>query len=146
MVATVEKLLSMDVEAVISGLASIDLLRCYSVLYLNGAAPATCGAKQREYFDEIRKTGLDKAKKYIMAKERTCKPKNNGILIIRNYGTILASEMTDDVALYLLKNGLLTPSDFEVMPNPSNSGCVKQVDSDGTEKPKRTRKQVNKIK
>lgn len=116
MLATVEKILSMEVEAVISSPASLDLLKCYSKLYLGGASPRTCAVSQRTYYDELKKTGINRAKRYEMAQIRTCEPKHKGTFQVRNYGFVISSQMTDEQAIYMLNNKLLTESDFIKLP------------------------------
>ena len=116
MLATVEKILSMEVEAVISSPASLDLLKCYSKLYLGGASPRTCAVSQRTYYDELKKTGINRAKRYDMAQIRTCEPKHKGTIMVRGYGFVICSQMTDEVALYLLNNKMLNESDFIKLP------------------------------
>ena len=116
MLATVEKILSMEVEAVISSPASLDLLKCYSKLYLGGASPRTCAVSQRTYYDELKKTGINRAKRYDMAQIRTCEPKHKGTFQVRNYGFVISSQMTDEQAIYMLNNKLLTESDFIKLP------------------------------
>ena len=117
MLAIVEKILSMEVEAVISSPASLDLLKCYSKLYLGGASPRTCAVSQRNYYDELKKTGINRAKRYDMAQIRTCEPKHKGTFQVRNYGFVISSQMTDEQAIYMLNNKLLTESDFIKLPN-----------------------------
>ena len=117
MLATVEKILSMEVEAVISSPASLDLLKCYSKLYLGGASPRTCAVSQRTYYDELKKTGINRAKRYDMAQIRTCEPKHKGTFQVRNYGFVISSQMTDEQAIYMLNNKLLTESDFIKLPD-----------------------------
>lgn len=116
MLATVEKILSMEVEAVISSPASLDLLKCYSKLYLGGASPRTCAVSQRTYYDELKKTGINRAKRYEMAQIRTCEPKHKGTIMVRGYGFVICSQMTDEQAIYMLNNKLLTESDFIKLP------------------------------
>ena len=128
MLATVEKILSMEVEAVISSPASLDLLKCYSKLYLGGASPRTCAVSQRTYYDELKKTGINRAKRYEMAQIRTCEPKHKGTIMVRGYGFVICSQMTDEVALYLLNNKLLNESDFIKLPETYSQKQAKVAD------------------
>ena len=128
MLATVEKILSMEVEAVISSPASLDLLKCYSKLYLGGASPRTCAVSQRTYYDELKKTGINRAKRYEMAQLRTCEPKHKGTIMVRGYGFVICSQMTDEVALYLLNNKLLNESDFIKLPESYSQKQAKVAD------------------
>jgi len=71
---TVTRLLSMEVEAIMSSTASLDLIRCYSFMYLVGAQPGGCEASQRRYYTELNLTGLQKAQEMDELQKRTCKP------------------------------------------------------------------------
>ena len=147
MLATVEKILSMEVEAVISSPASLDLLKCYSKLYLGGASPRTCAVSQRTYYDELKKTGINRAKIYEMAQIRTCEPKHKGTFQVRNYGFVISSQMTDEQAIYMLNNKLLTESDFIKLPNGYNqtqSQVAEVVDEVISEVVEKTEKQPKK--
>ena len=128
MLAIVEKILSMEVEAVISSPASLDLLKCYSKLYLGGASPRTCAVSQRTYYDELKKTGINRAKRYDMAQIRTCEPKHKGTFQVRNYGFVISSQMTDEQAIYMLNNKLLTESDFIKLPDGYSQKQTKVAD------------------
>ena len=116
MLATVEKILSMEVEAVISSPASLDLIKAYSQLYCNGFLCRSCADAQRGYYRQLMIDGIEKAKKYDMAQIRTCEPKHKGTIMVRGYGFVICSQMTDEVALYLLNNKMLNESDFIKLP------------------------------
>lgn len=117
MLATVEKILSMEVEAVISSPASLDLIKAYSQLYCNGFLCRSCADAQRGYYRQLMIDGIEKAKKYEMAQIRTCEPKHKGTFQVRNYGFVISSQMTDEQAIYMLNNKLLTESDFIKLPH-----------------------------
>lgn len=115
MIYRVKSILSMDVEEVIASSHSLELLKIYSLLYLNGGQPRTCSRSQRAYFLELQTTGLDKAAKYNTIMERTNKPNWKGLRFI--WGDHYSNEtLTDEQAIKLLKNGGLRESDFEKLP------------------------------
>lgn len=123
-VEKVKYLLSRNVEDIISSTDSLDLIRCYSILYLNGQQCRFCAASQRSYYNEFVRTGLKKAKEMDEAKNRTCVPNwgkgctnNNGLKFIHKEGNFYSSlYITDAQALSLLNRGLLSESDFDVLP------------------------------
>jgi len=124
-VEKVKYLLSRNVEDIIASTDSLDLIRCYSMLYLNGQQCRYCAASQKSYYNELVKTGLQKAKEMDEAKNRTCVPNwgkgctnNNGLKCIRQDGNAFYSSLyiTDAQALSLLNRGLLSESDFDVLP------------------------------
>ena len=117
MLATVEKILSMEVEAVISSPASLDLIKAYSQLYCNGFLCRSCADAQRGYYRQLMIDGIEKAKKYDMTQIRTCEPKHKGTIMVRGYGFVICSQMTDEQATYMLNNKLLTESDFIKLPD-----------------------------
>ena len=117
MVSTVTRILSMQVEDIIKSSACLDLMKCYSKLYLNGAAPRSCEASQRYYFAELQKNGIEKAKRYEMTQIRTCKPAFGGNLYISKYGFVHGEMITDEQAIYLLTNKLLPESMFAKLPD-----------------------------
>lgn len=123
-VEKVKYLLSRNVEDIIASTDSLDLLRCYSNLYMNGQQCRSCAASQRSYYNELVRTGLKKAKEMDEAKNRTCKPNwgkgctnNNGLKFIHKEGNFYSSlHITDAQALSLLNRGLLSESDFDELP------------------------------
>ena len=128
MLATVEKILSMEVEAVISSPASLDLIKAYSQLYCNGFLCRSCADAQRGYYRQLMIDGIEKAKKYDMAQIRTCEPKHKGTFQVRNYGFVISSQMTDEQAIYMLNNKLLTESDFIKLPEAYSQKQAKVAD------------------
>jgi len=110
----IKEILSKDVEEVIASSLSLDLLKIYSSLYLNGAQPKTCSKIQRVYYNELKLTGLKRAANYTVM-ERTCKPKWSGLRFI--WGDHYSDEtLTDEQAIKLLKNKGLQERDFEILP------------------------------
>ena len=120
MLETVVNILMMDVESVISSPKSVELLRCYSKLYLNGGTPHYCAESQRRYYEELKRTGIERAKKYDMVQIRTCELKHKGNVLVQKYGFVYSDTLTDDIALYLLNNKLLSESDFTKLPDGYN--------------------------
>ena len=124
-VEKVKYLLSRNVEDIITSTDSLDLIRCYSILYLNGQQCRFCAASQRSYYNELVRTGLKKAKEMDEAKNRTCVPNwgkgctnNNGLKFIHKEGNFYSSLLiTDEQAISLLNRGLLSESDFDVLPD-----------------------------
>lgn len=105
------------VGEVIASQASLDLIYCYSKLYLNGAQCSTCEVSMRKYYNELENTGLIMAEKFDNLKNRTCKPAWNGNKYIPKAARHYSSEyITDDEAVDLLNRGILTANDFDTLP------------------------------
>lgn len=123
-VELVKDLLSKDVEAVIASTDSLNLIRCYSILYVEGRQCRGCADSQRGYYRQLFLTGLQKAKEMDKLNERTCKPNwgkgctdNNGLKFIHKEGRHYSSlYITDEQATSLLTRGLINESDFDVLP------------------------------
>ena len=118
MVKDVELILSKDVGEVIASPLSLKLLRCYSTLYLGGKAPRTCSNSQRKYYQQLKKNGIEMAKKLTKAEARTCTPAWKGLKYIpkaaRHYSS---NTLTDEEARALLDKGFLKESDFNKLPD-----------------------------
>ena len=67
MIEIVKKLINTDIEDIIKSSMSLDLLNCYSKLFLNGGQPNLCEKCIRDYYRKIVTEGLEKAK--IMAEK-----------------------------------------------------------------------------
>ena len=63
-----------------------------------------------------------------MAQIRTCEPKHKGTFQVRNYGFVISSQMTDEQAIYMLNNKLLTESDFIKLPDGYSQKQAKVAD------------------
>lgn len=121
----VQRIVAKSVEEVISSPLSLDLLRCYSILYLNGSEPRTCAKSQRSYYTEICLTGITKAMEYDKKVTRICKPAWDGIkyVIVQENPTtrralhVSSEYITDDQARVFLAKGALTENDFKVLPD-----------------------------
>mgnify|MGYP001172527085 CR=1 FL=1 len=124
LIEKVQRILARSVEEVISSPLSLDLLECYSKLYINGAQPRSCAGSMRKYYAELTKTGVQKAMELNQTKERTCKPAWKGLKYIivkeNDYaakGMHVSSEhITDEQAKKYLRIGALVESDFEILP------------------------------
>lgn len=119
MVAEVVKLLNSDIQEIItSPELSLSLLRCYSVMYINGASPRACEASQRMYFDKLKVDGMARAELMEKVKVRTCQPAWVGLkyspIVMRH---ILPELLYDEIAIDYLKSGALKESDFDVLPD-----------------------------
>jgi len=109
----VKKILLHEIQEIIkSPELSMLLLSTYSKLYLNGGQPRSCERSQREYFNEIKKTGMEKA-----GKKKTCVAKWNGNKYVASMASHLNSgNITDDQAIKALVGGHLKESDFLELP------------------------------
>lgn len=141
MIKNVEILKSMDIDSILkSGEYTMLLLRTYSALFLNGAAPGTCSSCMRNYHLKIIKEGKMKAELLEKVKARTCVPNWKGQKFVRailKNGKMITihqhidSEMlTDEKANELLKSGALTKDDFKQLPE----GQEKEVKKAGRPK------------
>lgn len=118
MIEKVKEIIDKELKDVLlDGSLSMQLLRCYSVLYLNGAAPRGCSQSQKKYYYQIKKSGMEKAAEYNKKKESINVPNWNGIKYSRILNGHISSEnLTDERALELLKNGALKNKDFKKLP------------------------------
>ncbi len=149
--STYNYLMSRDVESIISSPDSLQLLRLYSVLYLDGGQPRTCVRSQRAYYNELKNTGKMKAELMEKVKNRTCIPNWKGRrYIMGNF--YLDTLITDEQAMHLLSHKYLSPNDFKKLPDgfADNSEIKEPVNevSTGTNEVKRveTRGRKPKIK
>lgn len=118
MFSELKNLLQKDFEDIIKSSDSLQLLRFYSILYLNGAQPKTCTQSQREYFTQLQLNGIMKAEQYDEINKRTCKPKWVGLKFIPSQGRHFSNEFITDIqATGLLQKGVLKESDFIVLPD-----------------------------
>lgn len=117
MTEQVREVLDKSFEEVNASSLILSLLSIYSKLYLNGAQPGTCGACHRDYYNQLKNNGMELAKQYEEAKNRTCKPSWNGIKYINATARHWNSELlTDKEATNLLEKGFLKSSDFSILP------------------------------
>lgn len=132
-VERVTNLLSKNVEVIIASTDSLELLRCYSTLYMDGRQCRSCANSQRDYYQHLSLTGLQKAKEMDEIKARTCQPNwgkgctnDNGLKFIHAEGNHYSSlHITDAQAISLLNRGLLNESDFDVLPEGYNKPLPK---------------------
>lgn len=117
MIEKLKKVINTPFEEVVASSLVLDLLDCYSKLYLNGGNPGGCTQCHRTYYNELKKDGMERALNYEEIKNRTCKPAWNGLKYIsataRHWNDKL---ITDKDAVYLLENKHVTEKDFEILP------------------------------
>lgn len=117
MVEKVKYLLSRSIEEIISSSDSIDLIRCYSQIYQNGAQCGWCSASQNRYYKRLKQDGIIMAQKYEEIKKRTCVPAWKGNRYVPATGKHWNSEfITDEDAIYLLTEGHITEEKFTKLP------------------------------
>lgn len=117
MTEQVREVLDKSFEEVQASSLILGLLTVYSKLYLNGGYPGTCGACHRDYYNQLKNNGMELAKQYEEAKNRTCKPAWNGLIYIRDTARHWNSELlTDKEAMMLLEKGFLKSADFSILP------------------------------
>lgn len=122
MLKEINEILSKDVEEVIASPLSLQLLRIYSKLYLNGGQPGVCAKSQRLYYNKLKED-------YQMNTEilnRTCVPNFEGLKyipgvfkdgkLIAGHVHVMGATLTDAQAIKYLENGVLKESDFKVLP------------------------------
>ena len=144
----VNNLISKNVEEIIASTDSLELLRCYSILYNEGRQCRSCANSQRDYYKQLSLNGLQKAKEMDEIKIRTCQPNwgkgctnNNGLKFIHKEGNHYSSlYITDDQAISLLNRGLLNESDFDVLPEGYSKPLPKFEETPEPKKVKRTLK------
>lgn len=113
----VSEVINKSFEEVSASSLILTLLNCYSKLYLNGADPGTCGKCHQDFYIQLKKNGMELAKLYEEAKNRTCKPAWSGLKYIPATARHWNDELiTDKDAVYLLDNGFCKASDFETLP------------------------------
>lgn len=129
----VSELLKHEVgEVIASPVLIMQLLSVYSVLYLNGANPGTCGKCHKDYFYKLKSNGMERAKEYDEAKNRTCQPKWKGLKFInkpvcRHFNNEL---ITDAQAISLLDAGFLKPEDFIKLPENWNDQLGRVIEAE----------------
>lgn len=117
MINKVKEVLSKSFEEVSASSLVLTLLECYSKLYLNGGQPGACSKCHRDYYIELKKTGMEKAINFEEVKTRTCKPAWNGLKYINATARHWNNELlTDKDAIGLLEKKFLFESDFEILP------------------------------
>lgn len=136
MIELVKEILSHSIEEVIASSLSLKLLKVYSTLYLNGRQPRLCAGCQRDYYIQLSKNGLLKAKQMENIKDRTCKPAWKGLKYIPPTGRHWNDKLiTDAEANKLLRAGHLKEEDFHKLPDNYKS---KEVEEEVMPKPEET--------
>lgn len=135
MTEQVREVLDKSFEEVQASSFILNLLSIYSKLYLNGGQPGTCGACHRDYYNQLKSNGMELAKAYEEAKNRTCKPAWNGLIYIRDTARHWNSELlTDKEAINLLEKGFLKSSDFTTLPSDFNKPVPEEKIQESFEK------------
>lgn len=115
-------------EVVASPILIMSLLRLYSALYLQGRPPGTCGNCHREYYNKLKRNGMEKAKQADEVAKRTCEPKWKGLKFIAKLAKHFNDTLiTDAQAISLLDAGFLKPEDFKVLPDRGEEKPVVKV-------------------
>lgn len=94
----------------------LELLKLYSILFLSGKQPSSCGKCAYNYYNELKKKGVERIKFIEMNK---CKLQPNKIFHVRVSKALISysdANMDDKTALRLLREGKLKESDFVVLP------------------------------
>lgn len=116
MVEDVKKILSMEVSDVIASEVSLTLISCASKLYFNGRSVGFCAASQREYYQMLKKNGVELATKFDMVVKRTCVPTRDGITDRKGVGLINWQMVDDEQATEMLIGGQFQEEDFKKLP------------------------------
>lgn len=112
-----EILSKMDARAVMESPEHyLKMLKLYSILFLNGKQPSSCGQCAYKYFEELKTTGLERINFYEM---KTCKLNPNKIYHVRVGNAIITysdANMDDQTALELIQKGAIKESEFIKLP------------------------------
>lgn len=118
MVERVEKLININAREVMkSPELYLELLKLYSILFLNGRQPSDCGKCAYNYFNKLKTSGIKKA---LFMEHKTCKLTNK-IFNVRVGNAIITysdANVNDIIARRLLMDGKLKESDFITLPEP----------------------------
>lgn len=113
MTEIVNEILSKSVEEVINSPLSLTLLKCYSVLYLNGGQPRACAVSQRGYYAQLQRDGLQKAE---IMDNKTCKLVDGIHWVKPMADHISNANITDEIATECLTKGWLLERHFVTLP------------------------------
>lgn len=141
MIDSVQKILKHELREILDSPLVLTLLSIYSTLYLNGKQPSSCSACIKKYYLAIKTNGMERAKEFEAAKNRTNKPKWDGLRFSSKAQRHFNSRLiTDEQAIDLLNKGIFTPSDFEILPEgykkPVKEKKENGLKSEPVEKPK----------
>jgi len=135
------KLIKLDIAQIVSSELCLELLKCYSILYLGGIAPSFCEICIRGYFTELKKTGEMRIINYEKIKSRTLIPNWCGLKYIPAESDHFNSEMlTDETAGILLFKGSLQESDFKKLPDSYITFKNSKEKKEGELQPRRIKK------
>jgi len=108
---TVSEILSYSVDEVLqSRQLTLAILKTYSKLYLNGAAPRGCSKSIRGYYSQLTQCNV-KEKDIIMQKTNKFKR-----LVFTEGMHYSDANLTDEKAIDFLNRGILKPEDFLTLP------------------------------
>jgi hypothetical protein len=118
MVTEVAEIISKDFEEIKGSSLSLQLLKCYSTLYLHGGRPSSCERSMRKYYNELKKTGIKKAEKMENV-TKTNKTRVKGIRLIGRpiFKQLDFGNLSDADAINLLGKGILKEKDFITLPD-----------------------------
>lgn len=108
------KLINSDYSLIIAdGDLSLLLLRVYSYLFLGGGQPRACTKCMNDYHQQIISQGLKQLEKM---ENKTCKMVQGVFYVAKHAVHYSDNNMSDELAVKLLKDGLLLERHFEVLP------------------------------
>jgi len=115
MIKAVKLLISKDFAEIKSTPLSLELLKVYSILYLNGRQPSSCEASLYRYYQQLIRNGTEKAQNM---QEKTNKCNKKGLIYVGRplFKDFDLQNLSDKDANSLIKLGILKKSDFKVMP------------------------------
>jgi hypothetical protein len=150
MLNIVNKLLNTGIEEILKDASlSLELVKTYSTIYVNGSQVKGCQDSKRKYFRQLQINGIEMAQKMEKVIDRTCKPNFKGSL----YSTIIYKHinpdlLNDELASFYLLNGILNESHFEILPQSYlENKKVKEIKQDPIqEKPVIGKKEVKTLK
>ncbi|MDH3324965.1 MAG: hypothetical protein OEL89_04970, partial [Candidatus Peregrinibacteria bacterium] len=126
-------ILNTSLAEVLNSPLSADLLRLYSYIYANNCAVGFCATSQTKYYKQIHLNGLEMLQKKEDLKNRTCVPNWIGNKYFHKAATFYsANNMTDSIAIELLKSGVFTESNFKVLPTDLNVIKNTEINNDCT--------------
>jgi hypothetical protein len=143
MTEQVREVLDKSFEEVQASSLILTLLDCYSKLYLYGAQPGTCGACHRDFYIQLKINGMELAKAYEEAKNRTCKPAWKDLKYIQLTARHWSSELlTDKEAIMLLEKKFLSEKDFLTLPSGFGAPIPEQKIQEDFEKRQMPKKRI----
>lgn len=119
------------------------MLRTYSTLYLNGGQARSCIRSVEVYLTQLKKNGMEKIDILEEAEKRTLIPAWSGLMYVNSIRRHLSSQLINDKeAISYLKDGVLSESSFEKLPENYKS----KSDFKKSEKPAQKKRYTSKKK